>query len=288
MLGAYFWLAQAPPALAQTLPLVALEADGEVAYWWSAPDSARTELDEALLATDLGLLAPRPEGTAGLSSLYRRPDLNPRNARLLASELGASSLLLGRATLGPARAVAGELVWIAEAQVEVSWLAVADESRERRAAVSVTGEGRDRASARHAALQAAAEAVYSELSGAASGAGSDAAASAGGTGAAGGRPALPPDRLGNVLVVRGLERAPALVALKGDLRLREAVVEDVWEAWATEGAIGLQVVLRPGASWADVRAVVAELAATATAYRLVVTGSADARMELELSEADAP
>jgi hypothetical protein len=273
-------VALATPAQAQTVPLIALEEAGEVSFWWSSPDGAPTALDEALLATDLGWVTPRPAGTAGLSSLYRRPDLNPRNARLLASELGASSLLLGRATAGPVRPVAGELVWVAEVRVEAVWLAVADESRERRAEVSATGQGRDRESARRAAIETAAEAVYAELSGVAPAAGGGTTT----TPSATGRPALPPDGLTNVLVVRGLERAAALVAFKGDLRLREAVVEDVWEAWATEGAIGLQVALRPGASWPDVRAVVAELASTATAYRLEVTGAGDARMELELSE----
>ena len=63
---------------------------------------------------------------------------------------------------------------------------------------------------------------------------------------------------------------------------RGDVVADVWEAWATEGAIGLRLELSPGADWYQVSALLAELAASPGAYRLIIDeeGEMTARIRL--------
>ena len=212
---------------AQVLPLVS-EADGaETRHWWQEPgDPSLNLLDVALLDTGAGILDPRNAIQTVVSRTYRQLRLTPLSARNLASLYGAGSVLHGEMEILRIEPVAGRLFWIATVSLDCRLYDVGHDRARLEVSRTFTGFGDDSEAALDMAVAAAARNLATGLT---------ARVQTGGL-------SLPAATLPTILV-RGADRAGLLVAFKGDLRRHETVVADIWEAWATEGLIGLEVAL---------------------------------------------
>ena len=215
-------------ARAQVLPLVT-EIDGEeTRYWWQEPaDPSLNLLDLALVDLGAVILDPRQAVQPVVSRSYRQPRLTQLSARNLASLYGAGSVLHGELEIIRIEPVADRLFWIATVRLECRLFDLAHDRTRFEVSRTFTGSGDNS----EAALGAAVSAAAGNLS-----VGLTARAHDGG---------LPlPMATSPTILVRGADRASLLVAFKGDLRRYETVVADIWEAWASEGLIALEVALQ--------------------------------------------
>ena len=252
-------------AHAQTLPLITWGSASDVSFWWSGESAQSEPLDASLFAESI-FVDPSGPAAPRVSRVYRVPNLSDLNARNLGDLLDASFVLVGEARYEEPAHTAGSVFWTSAVTVEARLLPVANDTMLAAIERRFTATG----STPEAALSAAADATAEYLTARVRRA-IRSASSAGGVAVE-----------GATLVISEIEQASPLVAFKRELRARGDVVADVWEAWATEGAIGLRLELSPGADWYQVSALLAELAASPGAYRLIIDeeGEMTARIRL--------
>lgn len=251
------------PAVAEYLPLIQVRDGATVSYWWS--DAARPELtplDAALLDArpDVWLNPVAPDRPT-FSQRYGSVDITDLSARNLAGLYGADGAVRGEVALNDLVPVADGLLWTATVHLDVRLLDVGSELVRVHVSRSFSGHGANSEKAFNTALAAAARYVSDVLD-------VEPVATS----------LTLPDATVPTLLVHADREARLLVALKGDLRANELVVADIWEAWASEGVIALEVDLAAGAdvdSLADLVYTIEQQTAavgSTSPYRLTIEG----------------
>lgn len=245
-------------AEAQILPLISQTDSTGVAFWWSDPEAPQlTAFDDSLfdLAT-LSLIDPAGnQERPSVSAVYRIPVLTTIGARNLAGLYGARFALVGDVELGEAEVVTGGVYRVVPARLRYQLLSTDGAYTSVESVRQLTGVGQSSDEARLAALALSADFLSERV------ARMQARLSVGDPGEA----TVP------TIVISGLEVASPLVAFKGDLRRHATVLADVWEAWATEGTIGLEVELQPGQGTDSLDGVLRAIASDSEApYELLI------------------
>ena len=214
---------------AQVLPLVT-ELDGEeTRFWWQEPSEPSLNLfDTALIESGRGFTDPRTAPRPAVSRSYRQPTLTALSARNLASLYGAQAVLHGEMEILRIEPVADHLFWIATVRIDCRLFDVSLDRARIEVSRTFSGAGANSEAALGEAISAAVQTLLDQMT----------------TRDVSGQLAIPVATVPTILV-RGADRASLLVALKGDLRRHEAIVADIWEAWASEGLIALEVALQP-------------------------------------------
>lgn len=226
---------------AQVLPIIVdRTGESDVAWWTNVDAHPAGALDAALFSLaegDSGWLSPgatRPNGE--VSSLLRRVDVTPTNARALGGLYGANSVLVGAVL----REEASDVPWLGLERgalvLDAVWLDVRSGAQRGQLQLRAVAFGRDARAAEEAAVSLLVEQV---------------AATVRGLTPRGTVDGLARDAVLQV-VVRSVGTALPFVAFRGALRESSSHIVEVSELWATEGQVALTVALDESASPAAV------------------------------------
>ena len=242
-------LAAPTPARADgLLPLVtvrdASDGDAVLAFWWSAPGGALSEVERALTAAaeraGVAVIDPaRAADPPRISRLYRRPELTASNATNLGGLFGASAVVVGEVELRGWDGAAEVGLSGCEVRVAVSLFAVDSRREVARVALTRRAFEEDPRVAREAALKRALTDAGDLL---AARVGESRASAAVGL----------DDRGEPYMVVTGLWTMDALTALQRKVAERAGSVA---VAWVAPGLVGLDVDPGRAQSSADIDAI---------------------------------
>ncbi len=243
---------------ASVLPLLVDNGRGDTAWaWWavplapSTPDLLLGALIEAHGASDSRWLVPsevRPREAP--SALLLRADIPPTNARSLADLYGADLVLTGRFGVLDESTVPWLGLERCEVGLEASLLSVASGSVRATPTLSASAYRPDRESACEAAGALLLSLVSDYIP------------------EAGERPVGRPVE-GVEIVVRSPQSAMPYVAWRTALREASPLFLDVVERWASEGQVGIEVILEPGADPLTVEAAIDAMDRSGSDYRVV-------------------